>query len=1055
VTNGYDADGFLQKSIALEAQATNTFTFSNGELASRTTPLGLTLNYSHDALGRLTRIAFPDGSTISNWFDRLDLRGRKDRLGGWTYATYNNMGQATAIVSPNNRTTSYGYCDCGALNSVTDPGNNTTTFLRNYLGQVTNVISAQGTTVIERDTLGQPVHVTSSYGLDLTYAHNLQGLVTAVNNSAGTAVSVIYDADDRPSIVTDAQGTSITNSFDGLGRVLSRWSAFGRFEYNVYSAQGLFQHYDALENLTSYGYDGAGRLTSVTNANLEVTRVGLDPEGNMLSLTDGRTNTKSWSYDIYSRQIAERNANGLQVKTRGYDANGRLTSQWTVVKGTTTFAYDADGNLLTISSPHSTISYTYDALNRLATMSDGAGNSSFTYTNFGAFRSALASEDGPWTGDTVSYGYSGPNLTSLAVGSWSQTITRDGALRPHSITSPAGTFTYGYNGAGRRLASLQFPGGTTTFTYDAIGEPKTIQVKNSAQTLLDYHGYDYDLDGLVTNVTRLNSVNAAYGYDPIGQLVTAQGFESSGALRKNENLGYAYDASGNLAFRTNNTLLQSFTCDALNQLASVTRAGPLTVVGSVTGAVTRLCVNGTNAQIYSDATFATANGLTLNDGNNLFVAAGSNAVGELVVSTVTRTRLPMSIGFLYDLNGNLVSDGLKSYAYDDADQLTNITVTGQWKTEFVYDGLGRRRITRDYTYLPSSNSYLLTNEVHYIYDGMTVAQERDTNNVAQVTYTRGLDLSGAFQGAGGIGGLLARSEGSSHAFYHADSDGNISSLTDSSGNVAARYLYDPFGNLLGKWGALADANRYRFSSKEAHGPSGMYYYGFRFYDPNLQRWLNQDPLGEDAGANLHQFALNAPLNWLDPFGLESITACGMLADELGETDLHREGRRERDNFVKGAKVVVTLLPQDAFSVVATGESLSGEKAGTGERIFTGATALSGPAASLLSKLKWLFRCRKAVRLTGEALEKVRREFEAMKPKAWIHEAARHPKKYTPEQLARMTKGRAPVGNDGFPMEIHHKQPLTNGGANSFDNFEFLTRTEHRLGEKFKENHPDL
>jgi hypothetical protein len=181
----------------------------------------------------------------------------------------------------------------------------------------------------------------------------------------------------------------------------------------------------------------------------------------------------------------------------------------------------------------------------------------------------------------------------------------------------------------------------------------------------------------------------------------------------------------------------------------------------------------------------------------------------------------------------------------------------------------------------------------------------------------------------------------------------------------------------------------------------------------------------------------------------------MLADELGETDLHREGRRERDNFVKGAKVVVTLLPQDAFSVVATGESLSGEKAGTGERIFTGATALSGPAASLLSKLKWLFRCRKAVRLTGEALEKVRREFEAMKPKAWIHEAARHPKKYTPEQLARMTKGRAPVGNDGFPMEIHHKQPLTNGGANSFDNFEFLTRTEHRLGEKFKENHPDL
>src|ERR1051326_3735533 len=484
-------------------------------------------------------------------------------------------------------------------------------------------------------------------------------------------------------------------------------------------------------------------------------------------------------------------------------------------------------------------------------MSDSVRRHTFTRIEFAALKNALASEDGLRKGDTISYGYSGPNLTSLTIGSWSQTITRDSALRPHSITSAAGTFTYGYSGAGRKLACLQFPGGTTTFTYDAIGEPKTIQVKNSAQTLLDYHGYDYDLDGLVTNVTRLNSVRAAYGYDGIGQLVSAQGFESSGALRKNENLGYAYDASGNVAFRTNNTLLQSFTCDALNQLAGVTRSGPLTVSGSVTGAVTRLCVNGTNAQIYSDATFATTNGLTLNDGNNLFVTAGSNAVGELVVSTVTRTRLPSSVSFSYDLNGNLLSDGLKAYAYNDANQLTNVTAAGQWKTDFVYDGLGRRRITREYTYLPSAGSYLLTNEVRYVYDGMTVAQERDTNNVAQVTYTRGLDLSGAFQGAGGIGGLLARSEGSSHAFYHADSDGNITSLTDPSGNVGARYLYDPFGNLLGKWGALADANRYRFSSKEAHGPSGLYYYGFRFYEPDLQRWLNQDPIDELGGINVH------------------------------------------------------------------------------------------------------------------------------------------------------------------------------------------------------------
>jgi RHS repeat-associated protein len=88
--------------------------------------------------------------------------------------------------------------------------------------------------------------------------------------------------------------------------------------------------------------------------------------------------------------------------------------------------------------------------------------------------------------------------------------------------------------------------------------------------------------------------------------------------------------------------------------------------------------------------------------------------------------------------------------------------------------------------------------------------------------------------------------------------------------VVGRYLYDPFGQLLGKWGGLADANRYRFSSKEFHGPSGIYYYGFRFYEPNLQRWLNQDPLAESGGVNLYAFVHNSSLKRVDAWGLSGV-----------------------------------------------------------------------------------------------------------------------------------------------------------------------------------------
>jgi RHS repeat-associated protein len=63
-------------------------------------------------------------------------------------------------------------------------------------------------------------------------------------------------------------------------------------------------------------------------------------------------------------------------------------------------------------------------------------------------------------------------------------------------------------------------------------------------------------------------------------------------------------------------------------------------------------------------------------------------------------------------------------------------------------------------------------------------------------------------------------------------------------------------------------NRYQFSSKEIHANSGLYYYGLRYYEPNLQRWLNQDRIGEAGGINLYAFVRNNPLGVIDPYGLD-------------------------------------------------------------------------------------------------------------------------------------------------------------------------------------------
>ena len=205
----------------------------------------------------------------------------------------------------------------------------------------------------------------------------------------------------------------------------------------------------------------------------------------------------------------------------------------------------------------------------------------------------------------------------------------------------------------------------------------------------------------------------------------------------------------------------------------------------------------------------------------------------------------------------------------------------------------RLRVKRDYTWNTSYNQWSLGTETRYLYDGLLVVQERSGSNTPQVTYTRGWDLSGTLAGAGGIGGLLARSHGYSsgnwsyHNFYHADGNGNVTALVNGSGVLQAGYRYDPFGRYLNGGGTLATANVLRFSSKPwvafaGSTTSGLYYYGYRFYDPYLQRWVNRDPIGEIGGSNLYGFVLNNPVGLIDLQGLDIYVTPGNHPKIMGD-----------------------------------------------------------------------------------------------------------------------------------------------------------------------------
>ncbi|HEY5909953.1 MAG TPA: RHS repeat-associated core domain-containing protein [Verrucomicrobiae bacterium] len=324
---------------------------------------------------------------------------------------------------------------------------------------------------------------------------------------------------------------------------------------------------------------------------------------------------------------------------------------------------------------------------------------------------------------------------------------------------------------------------------------------------LNKHTYLCDTAGQRQRNTLTDNSYTTYGYDDDAQLTSSLGYTSGGSPIASEQLGFGYDGGWNMTSRSVNGTPSSYIVNDLNQV--------------------------TNA-----------------------------------------ANVPCS----YDQNGNRITSGQGSgttqYTYDDENRLTRVSYSTAYRTDFTYDGLGRLRVRTEYTYY--YGQWNVASVTRYIYDGKRVIQERDGNNTPAVSYTRGKDLSGSLEGAGGIGGLLARSHGysggnwSTHNFYHADGNGNVTYMINSAQALVASYKYDPYGRTVSSSGSLAAANLYRFSSKEIHVNSGLYYYLYRFYDPNTQRWLNRDPLGEGGGINVYIFAANVPANVVDRFGLQGI-----------------------------------------------------------------------------------------------------------------------------------------------------------------------------------------
>jgi RHS repeat-associated protein len=516
--------------------------------------------------------------------------------------------------------------------------------------------------------------------------------------------------------------------------------------------------------------------------------------GDLVSVTNPLSQSTLSYFDAVGRLLRSVDPMG-RATTYEYNAVNLVTKITDALGGQTTFTYDGNGNLLTLTDARSkTTTWTYDAMDRVETRTDPlARDEAFTYNENGTIET--------WTdrkGQVTSYTYdSRDRLTFVGFGttgnppSYASTITTTydaGDRATETIDSVAGTIERTYDLLDR-LTEEQTSEGTVTYTYDDADRRATMQVAGQATV-----SYTYDNADRLTGIAQ-GSASVGIGYDTADR-------RTSLTLPNGIVVEYGYDAASQLT--------------GLTYKLSGTPIGSLTYAYDASGQRTEL--GGTWARSNLPQAL---NAATYDDANQITAFGGT--------------------AFTYDTNGNLASDGTKTYTWNARNELTGIS--GGVSASFAYDGFGRRR-----------SKTVSGTTTQFLYDRLNPVQE-----LASGTPTANL-LTGL-----GIDEFFTRTDAAGARNFLTDALGSSVALADGSGTVQTEYAYEPFGETT-KSGAAATSSL-GFTGREEDG-TGLYHYRMRFFEPRTQRFIAEDPLGLLVSANPYAYVNNAPVDWVDPFGLD-------------------------------------------------------------------------------------------------------------------------------------------------------------------------------------------
>ena len=247
------------------------------------------------------------------------------------------------------------------------------------------------------------------------------------------------------------------------------------------------------------------------------------------------------------------------------------------------------------------------------------------------------------------------------------------------------------------------------------------------------------------------------------------------------------------------------------------------------------------------------------------------ASDDAVPVTDNRLQHWQALFMKYDHWGNLVSrrNGQyeQHYAYDAENRLVSARGTGpegRFEARYHYDALGRR--TRKIVTTTHG-----TTDTRFLWQGYRLLQEQQESGLRS-TYV--YDPNEAWSPLARVDHLRDQSSGEIY-WFNTDLNGAPLEVTDERGAVRWSGQYGSFGEVRHQSEGFSRlVNRtamahqpLRYAGQYADGETGLHYNLFRYYDPQVGRFIVQDPIGLNGGWNLYQYAPN-PLGWIDPLGLK-------------------------------------------------------------------------------------------------------------------------------------------------------------------------------------------